>query len=199
MICYFKNWKYCYSHFWRFLSQSEIQQFCPPVILPSWDSHIFWLFLIQISYKSFKNLTQMKHFSRNMLCQMSCRSNSRGKLQLISLCLKNHLWNGITFSSSDKCMYYGSSYVKKFFRCVQGPKKWFAKCDKHYPSRSGQTSLATAVANFTKPRTSHFFDLCTAVLSEAWAKLCVWASVADRGRPLLSGSVAHASLETAVD
>ena len=43
---------------------------------------------------------------------------------------------------------------------VQGPKKWFAKCDKHYPSRSGQTSLAKAVANFTKPRTSHFFDLC---------------------------------------
>ena len=43
---------------------------------------------------------------------------------------------------------------------VQGPKKWFAKCDKHYPSRSGQTSLATAVANFTKPCTSHFFDLC---------------------------------------
>ena len=37
----------------------------------------------------------------------------------------------------------------------------FAECDKHYPSRSGQTSLATAVANFTKPRTSHFFDLCT--------------------------------------
>ena len=37
----------------------------------------------------------------------------------------------------------------------------FAKRDKHYPSRSGQTSLATAVANFTKPRTSHFFDLCT--------------------------------------
>ena len=33
--------------------------------------------------------------------------------------------------------------------------------DKHYPSRSGQTSLATAIANFTKPRTSHFFDLCT--------------------------------------
>ena len=44
---------------------------------------------------------------------------------------------------------------------VQGPKKWFAKCDKHYPSRSGQSSLATAVANFTKPRTSHFFYLCT--------------------------------------
>ena len=29
----------------------------------------------------------------------------------------------------------------------------FAKRDKHYPSRSGQTSLATAVTNFTKPLT----------------------------------------------
>ena len=40
---------------------------------------------------------------------------------------------------------------------------------------------------------------CTAVSSEAWAKLCDWASVAVRGRLLLSGSVAHASLETAVN
>ena len=39
---------------------------------------------------------------------------------------------------------------------------------------------------------------CTAVLSEAWAKLRDWASVAGRGRLLLSGSVAHASLKTAV-
>ena len=38
----------------------------------------------------------------------------------------------------------------------------------------------------------------TAVLSEAWAKLRDWAGVASRGRLLLSGSVAHASLETAV-
>ena len=38
----------------------------------------------------------------------------------------------------------------------------------------------------------------TAVLSEAWAKLRDWAGVAGRGRLLLSGSVAHASLETAV-
>ena len=30
----------------------------------------------------------------------------------------------------------------------------FAECDKHYPSRSGQTSLATAVTNFTKPVTN---------------------------------------------
>ena len=35
---------------------------------------------------------------------------------------------------------------------------------KHHPSRSGQTSLATAVANFTKPRTSHFFNLCTCLV-----------------------------------
>ena len=33
----------------------------------------------------------------------------------------------------------------------------------------------------------------TAVLSEAWTKLRDWASVAGRGRLLLSGSVAHAS------
>ena len=39
---------------------------------------------------------------------------------------------------------------------------------------------------------------CTAVSSEAWAKLRDWASVARRGRLLLSGSVAHASLKTAV-
>merc|ERR1719219_502468 len=36
----------------------------------------------------------------------------------------------------------------------------------------------------------------TAGSSEAWAKLRVWASVAGRGRLLLSGSVAHASLKT---
>ena len=40
--------------------------------------------------------------------------------------------------------------------------------------------------------------ICTAVSSEAWAKLRDWASVAGRGRLLLSGSVAHASLKTAV-
>ena len=39
---------------------------------------------------------------------------------------------------------------------------------------------------------------CTAVSSEAWAKLRDWASVAGRGLLLLSGSVAHASLKTAV-
>ena len=38
----------------------------------------------------------------------------------------------------------------------------------------------------------------TAVSSEAWAKLRDWASVAGRGRLLLSGSGAHASLKTAV-
>ena len=43
---------------------------------------------------------------------------------------------------------------------LPGTELMFAKCDMHNPSRFGQTSLATAVANFTKPRTSHFFDLC---------------------------------------
>ena len=38
----------------------------------------------------------------------------------------------------------------------------------------------------------------TAVSSEAWAKLRDWASVAGRGWLLLSGSIAHASLKTAV-
>ena len=38
----------------------------------------------------------------------------------------------------------------------------------------------------------------TAVSSEAWAKLRDWAIVAGRGWLLLSGSVAHASLKTAV-
>ena len=38
----------------------------------------------------------------------------------------------------------------------------------------------------------------TAVSSEAWDMLRDWASVAGRGRLLLSGNVAHASLKTAV-
>ena len=42
-------------------------------------------------------------------------------------------------------------------------------------------------------------NFTTAVSSEAWVKLRDWASVAGRGRLLLSSSVAHASLETAVN
>ena len=38
------------------------------------------------------------------------------------------------------------------------------------------------------------FSPLAAVSSEAWAKLRDWASVAARGRLLLSGSFAHASL-----
>ena len=37
----------------------------------------------------------------------------------------------------------------------------FAERDKHYPSRSGQTSLATAVANITKPVTKNNFGPST--------------------------------------
>ena len=36
---------------------------------------------------------------------------------------------------------------------VLGPKLMFAERDKHYPSRSGQTSLAAVVINITKPVT----------------------------------------------
>ena len=39
----------------------------------------------------------------------------------------------------------------------------------------------------------------TAVSREAWAKLRDWACVAVRGRLLLSGSIAHASLKTTVN
>ena len=42
------------------------------------------------------------------------------------------------------------------------------------------------------------WQVITAVSSEAWAKLRDWASVAGRGRMLLSGSVAHVSLKTTV-
>ena len=37
----------------------------------------------------------------------------------------------------------------------------FAECDKHYPSRSRQTSLATAVTNITKPVTKNNFGPST--------------------------------------
>ena len=41
-------------------------------------------------------------------------------------------------------------------RPILGPKYMFAKRDKHYPSRSGQTCLAAAVAKFTKPVTNNY-------------------------------------------
>ena len=38
-----------------------------------------------------------------------------------------------------------------------GPKQMFARRNKHYPCRSRQTNLATAVAKFTKPVTKNYF------------------------------------------
>ena len=64
---------------------------------------------------------------------------------------------------------------------VQGPKKWFAKCDKHYPSRSGQTSLATAV---TKPVTKNNFGPSTFPRRLAW-------EIATKGRPRITLPQAH--------
>ena len=37
----------------------------------------------------------------------------------------------------------------------------FAKRDNHYPTRSGQTTLATAVTKFTKPVTKNYFGPST--------------------------------------
>ena len=55
--------------------------------------------------------------------------------------------------------------------------------------------LCYKLPNGVQPNAAKYY---TAVSSEAWAKLRDWASVAGRGRLLLSGSVAHASLKTAV-
>ena len=38
-----------------------------------------------------------------------------------------------------------------------GPELMFPKRDKHYPSRSGQISLAAAIPKFTKPVTKNYF------------------------------------------
>ena len=51
----------------------------------------------------------------------------------------------------------------------------FAKCDKHYPSRSGQTSIATAVTNFTKPVTKINSGPSTHTYREEnYGRLLVW-------------------------
>ena len=54
----------------------------------------------------------------------------------------------------------------------------FAEHDKHYPSRSWHTSLATAVKNFTKPVTKIYF-WPSRVQSTFWAgqatRDCSWA------------------------
>ena len=44
---------------------------------------------------------------------------------------------------------------------ILGPKIMLAEGDKHYPSRSGLTSPATAETNITKPVTKNNFGLST--------------------------------------
>ena len=73
------------------------------------------------------------------------------------------------------------------------------------PRTSGSDSVQCACGNAgtgvpaysdtlgTRPK-----GLCTAVLSEAWAKLREWAVLASQGQLLLSGSVVLASLKAAV-
>ena len=69
---------------------------------------------------------------------------------------------------TDSALRYGKNILRKIPSCIDDSKLWgkhllgpelmFAKRDKHYPSRSGQTSLvATAVANITKPVTKNNF------------------------------------------
>ena len=41
-------------------------------------------------------------------------------------------------------------YTEKYYWA--GPEINLCKTDKHYPSKYGQISLATAVTNFTKPK-----------------------------------------------
>ena len=47
----------------------------------------------------------------------------------------------------------------------------FAELGKHYPSRSGQTILATAVANITKPVPKNYFGPSTSFNTDAASKL----------------------------
>ena len=44
----------------------------------------------------------------------------------------------------------------------------FAERDKHYPGRSGPTSLATAVTNITKSVTKNDFGPITEISKKAW-------------------------------
>ena len=51
-------------------------------------------------------------------------------------------------------MFFVNIFIKIHTKyTILGPKLMLAECDKHYPIRSGQTTLATAVTNFTKPVT----------------------------------------------
>ena len=66
-----------------------------------------------------------------------------------------------------------AKHVKEYtFTNILGPKLMFAECDKHYPSRSGQTSLATAVTNITKPVTNINFMPGTVLVDNSYLSTC---------------------------
>ena len=77
---------------------------------------------------------------------------------------KGRLMNEIQFYTSLNKVRYRSSQLQ--WHCLVGPELTFAKCDNHYPSRSGQTSLATALTNFTKPVTRIYSGPSTLII--AW-------------------------------
>ena len=73
----------------------------------------------------------------------------------------------------------------------------------NFPVRNASSNPSLIIGGFLPPPVpppppGQVHMVHTAVSSEAWAKLRDWASMAGRGRLLLSGSFAHASLETAV-
>ena len=76
----------------------------------------------------------------------------------------------------------------------------FAEHDKHYPSRSGQTSLATAVANITKPVTKNNFGPSTllpySLRNEVWRKLlsCICKHVSSCTCLIFQGPLSSLSL-----
>ena len=76
----------------------------------------------------------------------------------------------------------------------------FAERDKHYPSRSKQTSLATAVTNITKPVTKIYFGP-SMVFHESHkipiesVESCPW--ILDQSRANLRGSFARQGRENA--
>ena len=67
----------------------------------------------------------------------------------------------------------------------------FAERDKHYPSRSGQTSLAAAIAKFTKPVAKNYFGPSTAATKSKISYFSYWLTCqAAILQPVIEGEMA---------
>ena len=70
-------------------------------------------------------------------------------------------------------MFFVNIFIKIHTKyTILGPKLMFAECDKHYPIRSGQTTLAKAETFFTKPVTRINFGPST--LRQEGAQRCTF-------------------------